>query len=387
MVEPPMATDPAEASPGPRGTRRAVLATGIVGGVGLSAAGGYLVGRARPTAKEPTGPAPAVDGDGIVTPNPRQAHASITVHDLAPDVSLPDLLDELDRLRKDLADGARLNGLDPADLTCTYGIGPRLVRDVLGADAPGADELPSWPKEEITQDRRGGDLVVQVCSDDPIVVGLADTAVTEVIAGRGSQRWSQVGFRGALDQGIGRNVLGFHDGVTVPDTPEEQTESVWLNAPLSLQGGTVMVVRVFRIDTSSFTALPAEEQEAVIGRHRDTGAPLSGGTITDDPDLHAKSQTGEYLIDVRAHVRRAHPLPAGAPGLMLRRSYSYHQGPQDQGLIFISFQNDVDSFIRTQARMSQDDALMDHAVATATGTFLILPPPQGSGRLGDPLRD
>lgn len=141
-----------------------------------------------------------------------------------------------------------------------------------------------------------------------------------------------------------------------------------------------------QIDVKTFTAQTLTKQEQAIGRKRKTGVPLSGGKFEDDPDLHAKSDTGDFAIPNQAHVRRAHPLPAGAPGLMLRRSYSYFTTPQDQGLVFISFQKEIDSFIKTQRRMDEGDALLDHTMTTASGSFLILPGFEKSSRLGDSLR-
>lgn len=109
-----------------------------------------------------------------------------------------------------------------------------------------------------------------------------------------------------------------------------------------------------------------------MGRRRGSSEPLSGGGPEADADLTAKSADGEYLIPADSHVRRAHPLTSGS-GLMLRRSYSYDDGPTDRGLLFVCFQRDLRTFVATQHRLDEGDALMRYATATASGTFLVLP--------------
>ena len=59
---------------------------------------------------------------------------------------------------------------------------------------------------------------------------------------------------------------------------------------------------------------------------------------------------------------------------MLRRSYAYDNGSGDEGLLFISYQRDLRSYVETQRRMDEvGDELMKYAKATASATFLILP--------------
>lgn len=105
--------------------------------------------------------------------------------------------------------------------------------------------------------------------------------------------------------------------------------------------------------------------------------PLSGGTITSDPALGAKTPDGRYLIPADAHVRRANSNVVGV-GLMLRRSYSTDE--PTPGLLFISFQNDIRTFTNTLTRMDHSDALLEFTtttasatITTASATFLTLP--------------
>jgi dye decolorizing peroxidase len=214
----------------------------------------------------------------------------------------------------------------------------------------GIDGLPEFPGDQVAPDHRGGKLLLQVCGDDPAAVEDAAARLAP-----GGLRWREKGFRTADN----RNTLGFVDGIVVPKTPQELNEEVWLP-----DGSTIAVVRRMKIDVAAFTSLPVAEQERVFGRRKDSAVPLSGG---EEVDLTAKTPDGEYLIPVDAHVRRAHPLPSGT-GLMLRRSYNYAEG-----LIFISFQRELKTFVNTMYRMIEGDALLRYATTTTSAAFRIPP--------------
>lgn len=315
------------------------------------------------------GPAPAATSDRVPChgdtqagiAHPAQAHCDLSVWDAEAPV-LARLSDRIDALTR----GSGLAGLSPAGLTITVGIGPRLVDPGL----PGAEDLPVFPGDQTDDRHRGGDLMLQVCADNPLVVSLA---VAELAGDDLTPRWRQAGFRGPVGpDGAARNLLGFADGLVVPRGDTELRKEVWLHDPARVRGGTIAVVRRMRLDVRGFLALPVNEQERVLGRRRDTAAPLSGGGRDADIDLGAKAEDGQYLVPADAHVRRAHPLTSGS-GLMLRRGYTYDNGPDDRGLLFISFQKELRTFVATQHRLTEGDALMRYATTTASATFLVLP--------------
>jgi dye decolorizing peroxidase len=320
------------------------------------------------------GPAPAVTGPqnvpyhgdtqaGVARPAVAQAHCDLSVWDVtAPDAVLRRLSDRIGAL----AGGTGLAGLPAAGLTVTVGVGPRLVEPSL----PGAEDLPVFPGDQADDRHRGGDLLLQVCAEDPLVVSLAVDALT---AEDLTPRWRQGGFRGPVrPDGTARNLLGFVDGLVVPHGDAELRDEVWLDAPARVRGGTIAVVRRMRLDVAGFLGLPVAAQERVLGRRRDTAEPLSGGGADADIDLAAKTEDGQYLVPADAHVRRAHPLTSGS-GLMLRRGYTYDNGPGDRGLLFVSFQKELRTFVATQHRLAEGDALMRYATTTASATFLVLP--------------
>ncbi|BDZ42035.1 hypothetical protein GCM10025865_13340 [Paraoerskovia sediminicola] len=161
--------------------------------------------------------------------------------------------------------------------------------------------------------------MLQIRSDDGVVVALArDTLLRDLAASCGAtERWRAAGFVPALEGGpANRNIVGFHDGLSIPRTAADVDEAVWLDGVdtgtgtvAGPAGATTMVVRQMPVDTAAFTALAVERQNEIVGRDRDTGAPLSGGVALDDPDIGAKDETGQVLIPLDAHVRRAHPCP------------------------------------------------------------------------------
>ncbi len=361
--------------------------------VGLSA--GCQSGSAPPDRDDAPAPTPPVSPTGryqagITLPQPAQRNLLAVVADLV-DVdaaAVRPLLAELGEVIRTLTAGtdARLMGLEPGDLTVTVGVGPRLVREVDPA-LPGAKDLPRFSRERIASRARGGDLLIQICAGDALVVPVVAAALLERAGDRIRERWRQSGVRGANvpvaeGRAAPRNLFGFVDGIVGPHTKAEQRRHLWLAGPARVADGTLAVLRRMELDLPRFAKLSVAEQEAVFGRRRATGVPLSGGTIASGPDLGAKTPDGRYLVPVDAHARRAHSNAVGV-GLMLRRSYSI-DGPAP-GLLFISFQNDIRTFTNTLTSMDNSDALLEFTTTTASATFLILPGFDEQDRLGSRL--
>jgi dye decolorizing peroxidase len=340
-----------------------------------SVAGGFSESRSASASVAPTGAHQA----GIAAPSPAQSNLLMAVADLAGPAgpaAVANLLGDLGRAVVDLTTtpDPRLAGVAAGDLTITIGVGPRVVAGLPGA-LPGFVDLPQFQREAIEAPCRGGDLMIQVCATDPIVPPLATAALLATAGKRLVERWRQPGSRGPhvpVRAGLQapRNVFGFVDGIVNPVSAAEFDHDVWIFEPERLAGASIAVVRRMQVDVTAFTALPLAAQQAVFGRTRDTAVPLSGRTIADDPNLEAKTPDGRYVIPAAAHIRRANPREAGVP-LMLRRSYSFAE--PTAGLLFISFQNSLDTFIRTMRRMESGDALLPFTTTTASATFLVLP--------------
>jgi dye decolorizing peroxidase len=351
----------------------AMVAAGLTAGCEAhSAQPGRLAAPAPVMSVSPTGRYQA----GITLPQPAQRNLLAVVADLGTGVAVGPLLAELGQTIRTLTAGtdARLLGLAPGDLTVTIGVGPRLVR-TAGPSLPGAADIPQFSRERIAPQARGGDLLIQICASDALVVPVVAAALLDQAGDRIHERWRQSGRRGfniPVDKGLTapRNLLGFLDGIVGPHATDEQQRDLWLAEPASVADGTIAVLRRMELDLPRFATLSVADQEAVFGRSRATGIPLSGGTITSDPDLGAKTPDGRYLIPAHAHVRRANANVVGV-GLMLRRSYSTDEPAP--GLLFMSFQNDLRTFTNTLTHMENSDALLQFTTTTASATFLILP--------------
>ena len=406
----PPASAPPASAPARGISRRALLLGG--GGLGLGVvATAVAVSTAHAPSAEPAPSTPAAPEGapvpahgaqqaGIARPATPQRNGLVVVADLGPDRNTdPDAATVLAALAAAgdaidaCTDPERFDPVvlpdGPGDVTVTVGLGPRLVR-AIDPTLPGADDLPVFRGDEgLAADAAGGDLLIAVYASDAAALHpVADRVLAAIPGAR--RRWAQQGVRGSGTGTVVRNPLGYHDGIIVPHTEAELAESVWIpSGPAA--GGTVAVIRRLRLDIAGFAALAPGAQDAVIGRERASGAPLSkralsGGSRDDEVDLGAKTPEGEYLIPARAHARAAHPSFTGSP-LMLRRGYAFsNAGPErDDGLLFVCFQNDLQTFVRTQHRLDETDDLMAFTRATASASFLIPPGRVGGAPLGASL--
>ncbi|MFJ4091534.1 Dyp-type peroxidase [Kitasatospora sp. NPDC089913] len=393
--------DPPDGPPasGP-GRRRALLAAGAVIAAGVGAAvgelatGGTLFGGAAGTGRAPGGAAgpaaPPQDGaipfhgarqSGLT--GPQLAATRLLAFDLPPNSptaersSLRALLADWTGLLSATAAGTppdpRLRGDDgPPRTASLVGLGPALAAR-LGLAVPGGlAEPPPFPGDRLDPARGGGDLLLQLSATDPWTL-----AVLTELAGSAAHsvgfvpRWSQSGFLPTTRPGATpRNLFGFKDGTANPDE-EAARQWVW-GPPGPHENATVLVYRRIRMDTAAFAALPAERQEAAMGRRAADGAPLTGTAERDEPDLYAKHPDGAYVIPATAHVRLTGPrLDGGAR--MLRRGYSYDDAPDDRGLLFAAFVRDTAQFTRVQSRLAERDALNPFLTHTASAVAYVLP--------------
>ena len=103
---------------------------------------------------------------------------------------------------------------------------------------------------------------------------------------------------------------------------------------------------------------PLGDQEAFIGRTKDTGAPLSGGSEFTKPDFDMPGADDLPVIAPDAHVRLVHPDQNGG-ARMLRRGYNFVDGSNslgglDAGLFFLAFVRNPDThFIPIQNNMAK----------------------------------
>jgi len=302
-------------------------------------------------------------------------------------------------------DTGEAEGLHPARLTLTFGVGPTLFerdgvdRFGLAAARPAAlADIPAFPGDALEAARSGGDLCVQACGDDPQVLFHAIRNLTRIGRGVVRVRWSQEGFGRTSSTTTGqttpRNLLGFKDGTdNLRAGTAELEENVWVAAgdePAWMVGGTYMVTRRIRNLIEVWDRSALAEQERVIGRVRSTGAPLGADHEFDPIDLTATDAAGQPVIDPDAHVALANQDAHGIH--ILRRGYNFTDGldPRvgqlDAGLFFIAFQRDPRSqFVPMQDRLARSDLLNEYIKHVGSAVFAVPPGVQQGGWWGQTL--
>jgi deferrochelatase/peroxidase EfeB len=286
------------------------------------------------------------------------------------------------------ADTGEALGLSPAALTVTLGLGPSLFdqRFGLAARRPAAlQTLPALPGDALDPTRSSGDLAIQACADDPQVAFHVIRNLARIGSGRVALRWSQLGFgrtsSTTREQVTPRNLMGFKDGTRnlVADDPAAMAQHVWVDAGDQpwMRGGSYLVARRIRMLLEAWDRDPLGHQERVFGRSKSSGAPLTGHTEHDVPDLSAVDAAGQPVIDAQAHIRLAGSEHNGGVAL-LRRGYSYTDGIDatgllDAGLFFLSYQRDPAQFITVQRTLGRLDALNEYIEHQGSGVWACPP--------------
>jgi dye decolorizing peroxidase len=295
--------------------RRSLLAGGAAGFGAAAGAGAVAIARA--------GSVPAVSADpdfGTATVafhGPRQAGVTTEPPAYAAFVAFTlhrgtdrDAVERMLRLLTD--DAARLTqgspalgdtdatlAVLPARLTVTFGFGPGLYRAVHAA--PPVADLPAFTIDRLEPAWSGGDLLLQICADDPLTVTHAQRMLIKDTRPFGAVRWVQRGFRrgrgieaASLTQ---RNILGQLDGTANPRGAVLDA-AVWQPG-----GGTTLVLRRIRAELETWDILSVADKENAVGRRLDSGVALSGG---EEPDFTKVDADGLPVMPDYAHVTRAH---------------------------------------------------------------------------------
>jgi deferrochelatase/peroxidase EfeB len=291
-------------------------------------------------------------------------------------------------------------GLGPSRLTVTFGVGPSLFADGgrdrfgLASRRPGAlADLPAFETDRLDPALCGGDLCIQACANDAQVAVHAVRELLRLGNGLVAVRWSQAGF---VPPGppTPRNLQGFKDGTNNVRSDDHAALSrfVWVGAegPDWLRAGTYLVARRIQMRIDQWDGAPLQEQEAVIGRFKATGAPLSGRAEHDGLNLSATRADGTPFIAANAHVRLAAPETNGGQRI-LRRPYSFVDGRGGErnlsaGLFFLSYQRDpLAQFVPIQRRLARADALNEYIRHTGSAVFAMFPGVGTGDAFGDGL--
>ena len=416
-----------ERDPAARADRRTVLWSGLAGaGVATGLAAATVVGArtvpppapapgATPGSAAASPPSSTADARAIARPagfrgahqagilEAPPAHATLVALDLVPDADAETVrrlltvwTDDIERLT---SGRGTLTDLEPelatvtARLTVTVGVGRAVVELAGGAVPDWLAPLPAFPIDRLEERWSGGDLFLQICATSPTTVAHAQRRLLVGVADLAKVRWVQRGFR-EPHEGSGvpmRNLFGQVDGTVQPDVAGVDAALLWAGdgGPAWLRGGTSVVVRRIAMDLDAWDRADRLSRENALGRRLDTGAPVTGTSPQDVPDLEAVDALGFHAIDDASHLRRAH---ATAPHeRFLRRPYSYDDPPtggatSSSGLVFIAFQADpVRQFLPVQRRLAEVDLLNLWTTPVGSAVFAVLPGAARGEILGEAL--
>ncbi|MGW4443769.1 iron uptake transporter deferrochelatase/peroxidase subunit [Streptomyces sp. NPDC004682] len=394
---------PAPEQSGARGvSRRTLLGTAGATGIVLGAAGASVGYAAAPA---PAAPLTSLGSDramfhvkhqpGIT--DGLQARGHLIAFDLAPGAGRKEAAALLRRWSTtaerlmagepaphDDTDVSRDAG--PSSLTVTFGFGHSFfARTGLEKQRPAAlDPLPAFSSDHLDTSRSDGDLWVQIGANDSLVAFHALRALQKEAGSAARVRWQMNGFNrspGATAHPMtARNLMGQIDGTRNPKPAEPDFDRrIFVPAsgePAWMANGSYAVVRRIRMLLDDWEKLSLTAQEAVVGRRKSDGAPLSGGDETTPMDLEKTDAHGEYLVPLNAHARITRPDRNGGAA-MLRRPFSFHDGfdadgTPDAGLLFICWQADpLRGFVPVQRKLDRGDALSTYLRHESSGLFAV----------------
>ena len=393
-------------------SRRTFVKGAAAGAAGTALTGGLLIGGARVDANAAQSavsseaasyPFHGVHQSGILTPDPsnKQRFSSFTAFDITASdkTDLVALMRVLTNRARTLTSGGPapdvgigqpppdsdvLGGAIPADgLTVTVSVGSTLFNDRFGLakQAPARlTPMKVFPNDFPDPAWLHGDLLIQLCANNPDSVHHALRDITRSARGAMQVRWKIQGYNAPpRPSGSARNLLGFKDGTANPTVGDAQ-KLIWVNdsaEPAWTRGGSYQVVRLIRMLVEFWDRVSSNEQEGMFGRRRDSGAPLDGNNETDAPNFAADPEG--KVIPLNAHIRLANPrTPETDAQRIVRRSYNYDLGVEPNGNIqaghiFVAYQQDVHRQFETIQTRLIDEPLTDYVQPFGGGYFFVLP--------------
>ena len=336
-----------------------------------------------------------------------QSVTNMVALDIKPDVDSAAMLrwmrlitDDIDRLSRGepvLADPSPQLMIGPARFSAYVGFSRSLLRKLgLESQAPeGMVELPTFSVDQLEDRYSGGDVLIHIAADDPIVLAHGTRSLVRDSMPFASVRWVQSGFAhtpGMVPGGMThRNLMGQIDGTANPKIETADFDSVvWIDSgPQWIQGGTLLVFRRIAMQLDGWDQLGVPAKEEVIGRTLANGAPLTGEHEEDVPDLAARHPNGLLVIPDFAHIRRA--APQATQERIFRRPFSYENGfsaagSLDVGLLWTAYQRDItEQFLPIQQRLDQLDLLNKWTVPIGSAVFGIAGGVQPGEVIGEAL--
>ena len=149
-----------------------------------------------------------------------------------------------------------------------------------------------------------------------------------------------------------------------------------------MAGGSYLVARRIRMTIETWDRTSLDEQETVIGRTKDVGAPLG--------QARERATVRPAELPATSHVRLAHPSLHGGARL-LRRGYNFVDGSDglghlDAGLFFLAYQRDPRrGFVPIQTELARHDAMNEYVRHTGSSLWAVPPGVGPDGWWGETL--
>ena len=396
----------------PVSRRGFLVSAGVAtGAAALGVGGGYLAAEQQNKTQSQNGPlgkqtVPFYGAHQAGIETPVQAYGTFLGWKLKPGTDLESarrmmrlLTDDAARLTQGepaLPDNDPYLAVNPARLTATFGFGPGFF-SALGLQnkiPQGLADLPAFSIDKLQPEFSGGDVLIQLGSDDPLTLSHAVRQLTRTARSFATVQWSQSGFSrapGATPDGeTPRNLFGQVDGTVNPRSTAEFDAQVWATgSPSWFDGGTSMVLRRIAMNLDTWDKLDEGGKELSIGRTLSNGAPLTGVNEFDAPDLAAKGANGLPVIPSFAHLRRART--DDPTQKFLRRPLNYDDGinadgTTNAGLLFAAYMADIaHQYVPVQQRLSDLDLLNTWTTPVGSAVFALPPGCQPGGYIGEGL--
>jgi deferrochelatase/peroxidase EfeB len=274
----------------------------------------------------------------------------------------------------------------PDGLTVTIAFGASMFdgRYGLGPRKPGhLTEMTAFPHDNLDPVRTGGDVLLQIAAGHQDTVEHTVRELVKLVRGELVPRWTVAGStgaqRGPSPHSSKRNHFGFRDGTSNPDVtdPAVMDRLVWAEKggaePAWTADGTYQVVRAIRMHVEFWDRVGLHEQEEMIGRKRDSGAPLGGEGEYENPRFDLDPEGERIALD--AHIRLANPRePKTIDQRILRRAWNYSEGfdadgQLNVGLLFVAFNQDIQrQFAAIQERLNEEP-MVDYITPEGGGYF------------------
>lgn len=296
---------------------------------------------------------------------PAQANVSVIAFDLKSDVDLAAAgrfmrvwsadtakLTQGRAVIGDITPGAEKN---PARLTATFGFGASFFEKLGIADKWPMPEkaIPAFTKiDKLESSWSGGDIVVQVAGDDQLAIFHLTEMLRRDARPFATVRWQQRGFTNAAGVNSGnvpRNLLGQIDGTVNPKFGSADfSKTVWRK-----DGGTIMVVRRIQMKLDTWDKLSSTGKGVATGRKMSNGEKNA-------------------VQKANSHVKLAFTKMGNG---IFRRGYNfddnYLNGQRQAGLIFISYQEDLQRYVAIQKKLAEIDALNIWTTPIGSALFYI----------------